>query len=321
MKSDLGGQDLELFAIDYSLGGVEHNDDWNQLEFTISGKGNVGIGTGVAGGKLQINHNSTNVQPALLLMDSANGAGNMIAFRKQGLNKQFRINSNLAPLNQDASLVFGVHNDGEIYAGILFLKGDGKVGINNSLPANALDITGDLNITGRLKVGGNTGTPGQVLTSNGPGQAPSWQTANSQTGFNAASAPFVVPSSAIIIPNFSVERFDLAGNFNPASGEFVAPELSQYALNAHVAFTTPAGSLPQYSIKVVLETVNGDNTPVQALEQAVPLPTNMPAQTIQVSVHSIQQLQPGQKVRLKVLHTRPDGPLQVKVEEFSASKI
>ena len=38
---------------------------------------------------------------------------------------------------------------------------------------------GDINLTGKLRIGGSTGTSGQVLTSGGTGSAPSWITPSS----------------------------------------------------------------------------------------------------------------------------------------------
>ncbi|MES2646690.1 MAG: hypothetical protein V4717_07450 [Bacteroidota bacterium] len=319
--ADLGGQDLGLLSWAYEGGGIEDQDDWRNALFTIREDGNIGVSTKEPAGRFQINNKSTNTLPALLLSDSAEGTGNMIAFRKQGVNKQFRINTNLANDNLQSFLSIGVHNDGEVYAPAIALRADGKVGINNPNPVNALDINGDINFSGKLKVQGNQGLAGQVLKSNGPNQSPSWQAISQPSGFNAISNLFIVPAANIIIPGFTVERFDFANQFNMLTGEFVTQEINTYALNAHVAFTTTLSNLPQYSLKVVIEILNADNLPVQALEQSIPLPTNMPAQTIHVSSHSIQQLLPGHKVRLKILHTRPDGPVQAKVEEFSAIKM
>ncbi len=53
---------------------------------------------------------------------------------------------------------------------------NGNVGIGNSTPASKLDVAGDMNVTGAVKVAGNAGTTGQVLTSNGGG-VPSWSNA------------------------------------------------------------------------------------------------------------------------------------------------
>ena len=50
---------------------------------------------------------------------------------------------------------------------IATFRGNGRVGINNIAPAERLDVNGNINLTGVLKVNGNAGTAGQVLTSNG----------------------------------------------------------------------------------------------------------------------------------------------------------
>ncbi|AZB03822.1 hypothetical protein C1637_21055 [Chryseobacterium lactis] len=56
-----------------------------------------------------------------------------------------------------------------------------QVGINTTTPQKTLHVNGSLQITNELNVGGNASTAGsagiagQVLKSNGSGQAPSWQ--------------------------------------------------------------------------------------------------------------------------------------------------
>jgi len=51
---------------------------------------------------------------------------------------------------------------------------DGKVGINNTTPSEALDITGNLDLSGAFMPGSTAGTSGYVLTSAGAGVAPTW---------------------------------------------------------------------------------------------------------------------------------------------------
>jgi len=62
----------------------------------------------------------------------------------------------------------------------LTLANDGKLGIGTSSPNYKLDVNGDINLTGSLRVGASasTGTSGQVLTSGGGG-AMSWTTPSS----------------------------------------------------------------------------------------------------------------------------------------------
>ena len=55
----------------------------------------------------------------------------------------------------------------------LSISESGNVGIGNLSPAYKLDVNGNMNLTGTLRINGNAGTAGQVLTSNG-GSDPTW---------------------------------------------------------------------------------------------------------------------------------------------------
>jgi hypothetical protein len=52
----------------------------------------------------------------------------------------------------------------------------GYLGLGTSNPNYKLDVVGNINFTSALHVGTNAGTSGQVLTSSGPGNAPTWTT-------------------------------------------------------------------------------------------------------------------------------------------------
>jgi len=52
------------------------------------------------------------------------------------------------------------------------------VGIGTTTPSQKLDVAGNIQFSGALMPGGNAGSPGQVLISNGPGTPPSWTTFN-----------------------------------------------------------------------------------------------------------------------------------------------
>ncbi|WP_426479420.1 hypothetical protein ACP3T3_08255 [Chryseobacterium sp. CBSDS_008] len=64
----------------------------------------------------------------------------------------------------------------------------GQVGIQTSTPQKTLHVNGSLQVVNELNVGGNAttagsaGTPGQILTSQGAGAAPAWQTLNTVSG-------------------------------------------------------------------------------------------------------------------------------------------
>ncbi len=65
--------------------------------------------------------------------------------------------------------------DAEVRKNALTVLRNGNTGIGTLLPTNKLDVAGDINLTGKLKLNGNTGTAGQYLRSNGNGAAASWQ--------------------------------------------------------------------------------------------------------------------------------------------------
>ncbi len=61
---------------------------------------------------------------------------------------------------------------------IFVIGSDGKVGVGVANPSEALDILGNVKFSGALMPGGNTGTLGQVLISQGAGNPPQWVTPN-----------------------------------------------------------------------------------------------------------------------------------------------
>lgn len=52
--------------------------------------------------------------------------------------------------------------------------GNSRVGVNTATPAYTLDVTGDVNVTGRVRLSGNPGTDGHVLQSKGSAASPQW---------------------------------------------------------------------------------------------------------------------------------------------------
>ncbi|NPA34467.1 MAG: hypothetical protein GXO48_06030, partial [Chlorobi bacterium] len=57
---------------------------------------------------------------------------------------------------------------------VIVTSQDGNVGINVLLPSEKLHVQGNVRFDGALMPGGNAGTTGQVLISQGPGAAPIW---------------------------------------------------------------------------------------------------------------------------------------------------
>src|SRR5450432_3437886 len=54
------------------------------------------------------------------------------------------------------------------------IDGSGNVGIGNTSPAQKLDVTGNLNLSGAFMPGGSAGSAGYFLVSSGAGVAPIW---------------------------------------------------------------------------------------------------------------------------------------------------
>lgn len=74
-------------------------------------------------------------------------------------------------------LVSGVQQTGDGAAYMTFRDtGGGSIGINNINPTEKLDVVGNIRFSGALLPNNISGTSGQVLTSAGPGNVPTWTT-------------------------------------------------------------------------------------------------------------------------------------------------
>ncbi len=69
----------------------------------------------------------------------------------------------------------------------LIVQPNGMVGIGIANPSENLDVAGNIQFSGALMPGGDAGTVGQVLVSQGPGASPQWQDANTLGGDNWGS--------------------------------------------------------------------------------------------------------------------------------------
>lgn len=86
-----------------------------------------------------------------------------------------------------------------LLAGTVLSASAQNVGIGTTIPAEKLDVNGNINITGTIKANGLTGTAGQALISTGGGLA--WQSIGSAFGYkkctmitNTGSGSWTVPA-------------------------------------------------------------------------------------------------------------------------------
>jgi hypothetical protein len=158
---------------------------------------NTGIGTVNPQGKLQINNNN-GLRPTLLLADSALLSGGSIRWQNIVTDKwmELRGAATTAFSNGNALLI------GSDSITIASFNGTGRVGIRNTAPTEALDVNGNINLNGTIKVNGNDGTAGQVLINTGSGGL-QWRSP-SATGAADENIATFWPASAGAVQTFTV---------------------------------------------------------------------------------------------------------------------
>jgi hypothetical protein len=128
----------------------------------ITSGGLVGVGTTPTTAKLQISDATTTSNFAGLRVDQTaanSGTGYGIYATKTG--------ASTTNVGGYFSASGATNNYGLVVA-------SGNVGIGNTAPTQPLDVTGNVRFSGALMPNGTAGTSGQVLQSNGAGNAPTW---------------------------------------------------------------------------------------------------------------------------------------------------
>lgn len=156
----------------------------------------VGIGTTTPQSKLQINHRSSTA-PGLKLVDSATNFGGVLQFQNVNFSSGMRI-SGFSQSNFNNGHYIDFLSDS--ITGVTF-KGNGFTGIRNLDPAYPLDVNGDINTTGSIRVNGTDGAAGQVLMKNDNGDL-SWQYPEEFRNINS----FVTPGTGTWIVPAGVTR-------------------------------------------------------------------------------------------------------------------
>lgn len=129
---------------------------------------NVGIGTTAPSSKLEVHHRSS-AAIGLKLVDSATNLSGSLQFQNINFSRGIRA-SGFAASNFNNGQYLDIRTDSVIGA---TFKGNGFLGIRNVEPDYPLDVNGDINTTGAIRLNGNGGNNGQLLQSNGNGSM-SW---------------------------------------------------------------------------------------------------------------------------------------------------
>jgi len=142
-----------------------------------------------------------------------------------------------------------------------YFTSNGRLGLGFSLPSERLHVNGNINLSGLLKINGNGGTAGQVLTSNGLAN-PSWSDAAltndirfavdfeegpdflgdnaiiTATNYNHNTSAVVIGATSITINHSGLYHFDIAAdaNFNFSTSQTNVP---WFTLSLYYGLTRP----------------------------------------------------------------------------------
>jgi len=123
------------------------------------GQGNQSTTNNIVIGSISSPGNLTVASGDLSVSGNTTLTGNLTTNGTANLNG----NTNLGNANSDTIAVTGIFN---VDSGTLYVNPtDNRVGINDSTPSEALDVTGNALISGTLGVTGNTTITGDVITS------------------------------------------------------------------------------------------------------------------------------------------------------------
>lgn len=188
------------------------NGGWGFVYDAVNGR--IGIGTSSPTAPLSF---PASLGKKITLYPGATGDAGIGVF-----GNELRIASDY--INADVTV--GYDNTSFGFTERMRIKGNGNVGIGNNNPVNKLDVNGSINLTGSLKISGNTGTAGQVLQSNG-NNAPVWKakpyfltlqqgTSIQLIGIGVYSLPIPgLENQTILIPEASKVSVTVTGTFVP----------------------------------------------------------------------------------------------------------
>jgi hypothetical protein len=93
---------------------------------------------------------------------------------RAGANSGTSVDGNFrGDIKMQVTQATSVGADGD-YVTAMIVRSNGRVGIGNETPAHTLDVTGDVNLSGRIRINGNGGTANQVLRVNDTNTGLEW---------------------------------------------------------------------------------------------------------------------------------------------------
>lgn len=188
------------------------------LPFKMSFSQNVGVGTIAPNARLEIK-DTANTKVKITSKNFVDTSQLVLSNRLSDLYGTDMILSS----NQEQGIRVIARSDlpGNNSDSILMITPSGRLGINKpGLPAYTLDVNGDINTAGSLRINGNQGTNGQVLRSNGNGSM-TWGNIdlsdypNLATFWSAGSGTWSVPAG---ITRILVEVWGAGGGANIYGG-------------------------------------------------------------------------------------------------------
>ena len=156
------------------------------------------------------------------------------------------------------SLVFMTGGTSQATNERMRINGSGNVGIGNNNPAQKLDVTGNLKLSGAFMPGGAAGTSGQFLISAGAGSAPTWSDLSGSAwllnGNSVASLKTIGTTSAFDLPfitnNTEKMRLTSSGNLGVGTSTFNATNPEKLVVDAGTTTSVNAivgkGSIDSY---------------------------------------------------------------------------
>lgn len=161
----------------------------------------------------------------------------------------------------------------------LAIDGAGNVGIGNLTPGYKLDVNGDINVTGLLRMNGSAGTAGQVLTSNGASD-PQWKDAsfanNTRFGVAMTNSTIGGGTMSITATEYNLNTTDITIGTN----SITINKTGLYHFNGNyygwVSSTASVPTPPEFGINL---NFTGGFAYTHQLDQWKPLPTRTATST------------------------------------------